>query len=87
MVLVTTSRDRSEIQRLALALLNTPGLEVAEQEVLLSAILWYVEKSVDFFDAYNAAWMVRQGIGGGVYTFDRRHFGRFEGMNVLTPEL
>jgi len=76
--------DRPEVQRLVLAILNTPGLEVAEREVLFRAVFWYVEKNVDFIDAYNAAWMFQQGISG-VYTFDKRHFGRFEGMSVLAP--
>ena len=76
--------SRPEIQQRVLAILNTPGLEIADREILFRAILWYVEKNVDFIDACNAAWMVAQGIAN-VYTFDQKHFGRFEGVSVHMP--
>jgi len=73
-----------EIEKLLLAILNTPGLEIFERGQLMQAALWYVDKNVDFIDAYNAAWMVHQGLKT-VYTFDRKHFARFEGFKVFTP--
>lgn len=76
--------DRSQVQRSVLAILNTPGLEVADREVLFQAVLWYAEKRVDFIDAFNAAWMSRRGLAR-VCTVDRNHFRRFEGLNVLVP--
>ena len=36
-----------------LAVLNTPGLEVVDGELVLQVVVWYVEKNVDFMDAYN----------------------------------
>lgn len=75
---------RSKVSNCLLAILNTPGLEVAESEVLFQAALWYGERGVDFADAYNAAWVQRQGIGS-VYTFDEKHFSRFEGIGVRIP--
>lgn len=76
--------SRPEIQQRVLAILNTPGIEIVEREILFGAILWYVEKNVDFIDAFNAAWMSNQGIAS-VYTFDQKHFGRFEGISVHVP--
>jgi predicted nucleic acid-binding protein len=38
----------------------------------------------DFIDAYNAAWLLDKGIRTA-YTFDRKHFARFEGMTVKAP--
>ena len=76
--------SRSEIQQQVLAILNTPGLEIAEREILFQAILWYVEKNVDFIDAFNAAWMSSHGIAS-VYTFDQKHFRRLEGITVYVP--
>lgn len=73
-----------EVQDKVLAILNTPGLEVADGDTLLQAILWHVEKSVDFIDAYNAAWMAEQGIHT-IITLDQKHFKRLEGINVLIP--
>ena len=67
------------------AMLNTPGLEVAGEEMILSAITCYAEKNVDFIDAYNAAWLVEYGLDT-VCTFDRKHFARFDGIKVLIPD-
>lgn len=75
---------RKDIREHVLAILNTPGLEVAEGDVALQAILWYEEKNVDFIDAFNAAWLLTHGLAR-VATFDRRHFSRFEGVSVLVP--
>ena len=72
------------IQAKIMAILNTPGLEVSEGELLLKAALWYAEKNVDFIDAYNAAWMTDRGIGIAC-TFDRKHFSRFEGISAIEP--
>ncbi len=74
----------SEAQRRVLAILNTPGIEVFEGDLVLQAVLWHVEKNVDFIDAYNAGWMLDQGLTIAC-TFDRRHFARFEGIQLQTP--
>lgn len=77
--------SRQEIRDKVLAILNTPGLEVANGPTVLQAIVWYAEKNVDFIDAYNGAWILSQGLNA-VYTFDRRHFSRLEGLTPLTPD-
>jgi len=73
-----------EIQARILAILNTPGLEIEDGEILLQAILWYVEKHVDFIDAFNAAWMINHGIQS-IGTVDRKHFAHFEGIRFIEP--
>lgn len=74
----------AKVSNCVLAILNTPGLEVVESEVLFQAVLWYGEKRVDFADAYNAAWMVQRGITSA-YTFDEKHFSRLDGITALVP--
>jgi predicted nucleic acid-binding protein len=74
----------AETQARVLAILNTPGIEVVEGDLALQAIVWHVEKNVNFIDAYNAAWMHDQDLTIAC-TFDRRHFARFEGIQVHTP--
>jgi predicted nucleic-acid-binding protein len=76
--------SKNEIQAKVLAMLNTPGLEVADGHIILQAILWYAEKNVDFIDAFNAAWMVNQGLIIAC-SFDRKHFNRFEGLKIWSP--
>jgi predicted nucleic acid-binding protein len=72
------------VQDKVFAILNTPGLEVVDGDLVLQATLWHVEKSVDFIDAYNAAWMIERGIKK-VATFDRKHFSRFVEIQVSLP--
>lgn len=74
-----------QVQGMVLAILNTPGMEVADEDLVLQAVLWHVEKSVDFIDAYNAAWMENRGLRT-VLTFDQKHFKRFEEFTVIAPE-
>ncbi len=76
---------KKEIQAKILPILNTPGLEIADSNLILQAIGWYADKNVDFIDAYNAAWMLKKDVDK-VCTFDQKHFDRFEGIPVETPK-
>lgn len=75
---------KAEIQGKVLAILNTPGVEVSEADVLLQAVDWYVQKNVDFIDAYHAAWLMANEVRVA-FTFDQRHFARFEHLQVKVP--
>jgi len=75
---------RDSIRAKILAILNTPGLEAADGDLLLQAISWYADKNVDFVDAFNAAWLLAHGLETS-YTFDRKHFSRIEGVTVRVP--
>lgn len=76
--------SKIDIQAKILAILNTPGLQVAEEEIILQAAIWYGDKNVDFIDAYNAAWMFSHTVSR-VATYDQRHYTRFEGLVVEPP--
>jgi len=78
--------SKEDIRQKILAILNTPGLEVEGSRLILQAINWYAEKNVDFLDAYNASWLAEKGVET-VYTFDQKHFLRFEGLKVKAPPL
>ncbi len=75
---------REEIARMLLALLNTPGIEIESSDRLIQAVVWFEEKNVDFIDAYHAAWLLEQPFKQ-VYTFDQKHFRRFEHLQVVVP--
>lgn len=75
---------RDKIKSQVLAILNTPGLEVADGELVLRAISWYADKNTDFIDAFNAAWLSAQELTAA-YTFDHKHFSRFKGIVVQVP--
>jgi len=73
--------SKSEIQDKVLAILNTPGLDVENADLLLQAAVMYAEKNVDFIDAFNAAWMRERGVKS-VATFDARHYSRLDSVEV-----
>ena len=77
-------RPVAEVQATLLAILNTPGLEVEQEHLLIQAAHWFAEKNVDFIDAYTTAWMLDNGLTE-ILTLDRKHFQRFEGLNVVNP--
>lgn len=76
--------SKAEIHNNLLAILNTPGLEVEDDETILQAVIWYVEKNVDFIDAYNVAWMLQHNVNK-VVTYDYKHFRRFKEITTLVP--
>ena len=73
-----------DIQKQVLAIINTPGLVVDNDNQIIQAILWYEELNIDYIDAYNAAWMFENDIQS-ICTFDRKHFHRLEGINTIVP--
>lgn len=75
---------RDSVKEKVLAILNTSGLEVVEGDLIVQAISWYADKGVDFIDAFNAAWLVKQGLTG-IYTFDSKDFSRLEGIRIQIP--
>ena len=78
------SLSHEDIRRFILGLLNTPGLKVEAPDLITQAIDLYVGKNIDFIDAYSASWMKENSINK-VYTFDRHHFSRIEGLEVEVP--
>ena len=77
-------QTRESVKDKVLAVLNTPGVEVAEVDLILQAISWYVDRNVDFADALNAAWLLDRGLTVA-YTFDRQRFSRLEGIDARVP--
>ncbi len=75
---------KTDIKDKVLAILNTSGLEIIEDDLVMQSVSWYAEKNVDFADAFNAAWLLKQGMTIAC-TFDRKHFARFEGVKLLAP--
>jgi predicted nucleic acid-binding protein len=54
------------------------GLRLPESDVVIDALLAYLDSNVDFIDAYNACWMRQQGLTR-VVTFDEKHYSRLGG--------
>jgi predicted nucleic-acid-binding protein len=77
-------QTRASVSDKILAILNTPGIEAADGDLILQAISWYADTNVDFVDAYNAAWLLARGLAVA-YTFDSQHSSRLEGIEVRVP--
>jgi len=76
--------DKPTIHDHVLAILNTPGLEIAGADRLLQAMAWYAEHNIDVIDAYHAVWSIDASVSG-IFTFDTKHFRRIRGLDVRRP--
>jgi len=76
--------SKQEIRDKVLMILNTPGLQVENHDLLVQATLLYADQNIDFIDAYNGCWAKNQKIPL-VFTFDQRHYRRIPGITVKIP--
>lgn len=77
---------RLAVREKVLAMLNTPGLEVADADLVLQSINSYFENNSDFVDAYNSAWLLAEGVTVA-YTFDQDHLAPLPGLKAVVPAL
>lgn len=73
---------RKEIQIMLTALLHIESLTIADKPLVFMVLDYYVKKNVDFEDAYAVIEMRKIGIST-IYTFDRKHFGKFAELTIL----
>ena len=76
--------EKKRIREIVEAIINTPELFVEMREVFLKALRDYDERNVKFADAVMAHWGMEKGYEI-VYTYDRKHFERIDGLKVKTP--
>jgi len=65
------------------AVISLQGLELAEKALCLQALDYYVEQNISYADAYNAAWMLVQGLVE-VYSWDEE-FDRIPELTRVEP--
>lgn len=71
---------REEVREQLEGIIHTPGVQVEEQHLVLSALKDYVEKNVDYIDAYTVAWMKARDISD-LASFDK-HFKRYPALKL-----
>lgn len=76
--------SREEIAKTISKMIESDGLFIEEKEVARKAFRDYVEKNVDYIDAYLAAYALIRG-PQTIYTLDKKHFSRLEGDIRLLP--
>ena len=74
---------KDEIQDKVEKILNTPNLICPHKDLILSALIVYSEKNIDYIDAYNALILKEHGIGE-LYSYDK-HYDRIEWLTRLEP--
>jgi len=74
--------SKEEVIGKIIPLLSLEKLHIYQKALVLSALYIYKEKNVDFEDALSYVLMKDESIKQ-VYTFDKKHFKRFEGIEVL----
>lgn len=72
----------AEVADQVVTILATPNFECPSKELLVEALLAYVERNVDFIDAFHAVSLGRRR-DISLATFDRKHFRRFPGLDFF----
>jgi len=74
---------KNEIQDKVEKILNTPNLICPHKDLILSALMLYSEKNIDYIDAYNALILKENGIEE-LYSYDK-HYDRIDWLTRLEP--
>jgi predicted nucleic-acid-binding protein len=76
-------QSRELIRDWITTILSLQGLEFSDTNVALNALDIYVDKGIDWSDAFTASQMTDRGITE-IYSFDK-HFNRINGISRVEP--
>lgn len=76
-------QSRTRIRELLLPMLLLRGMRLSSKSVARKALDWYVEKNIDWTDAFVAAKMAAEN-RVEIYSYDR-HFDRLPGIKRIQP--
>ncbi len=74
---------KKEVQDKVEKILNTPNLICPHKDLILSALVLYSEKNIDYIDACNALTLKEKGIEE-LYSYDK-HYDRIDWITRLEP--
>ncbi|MEA3385356.1 MAG: PIN domain-containing protein [Thermodesulfobacteriota bacterium] len=74
---------KNEVRDKIEKILNTTNLICPHKNMILSALILYSEKNIDYIDAYNALIMKEKGIKE-LYSYDK-HYDRIDWLTRLEP--
>lgn len=72
------------IEQMLLKVINTPFIEIPQENLIIQALDLYVTQNIDFVDAYNALFMREAGLTG-IYTYDTKHFKQVNWVEIMEP--
>ncbi|EEG78610.1 PIN domain-containing protein [Dethiobacter alkaliphilus] len=67
--------DKSQIVCVLRSFIEADGIHVPEKEIIATSLTFYLDKNVDYVDAYLFAYASQSG-SPTIYTFDKKHFMR-----------
>jgi len=76
-------QPKARIRELLLPLISLRGMRLSSKSVARNALKWYVEKNIDWTDAFVAAKMAAER-QLEIYSYDR-HFDKFSGIKRIEP--
>jgi len=74
---------RKKVQDMVEKILNTPNLVCQHKNAILNALALYIEKNIDYIDAYNAVILKDKRIEK-LYSYDK-HYDRIDWLTRLEP--
>ena len=74
---------KNEVQEKVEKILNTPNLICPHKDLILSALILYSEKNIDYIDAYNALILKEKAVEE-LYSYDK-HYDRIDWLIRLEP--
>ena len=75
--------SKNKVQDKVEKILNTPNLICPHKDLMLSALILYSEKNIDYIDAYNALILKEKGIKE-LYSYDK-HYDQIDWLGRLEP--
>jgi len=75
--------EAGEISQLVGSILNTPGIDTQDKNILREALKIYENKGTDFVDAWIVEFARQRNIKT-IYTFDKKHFKETD-LNISLP--
>ena len=75
--------ETGEISQLVGSILNTPGIDTQDKNILREALKIYENKGTDFVDAWIVEFARERNIKT-IYTFDKKHFKETD-LNIFLP--
>jgi predicted nucleic acid-binding protein len=75
--------SKTDVIKKVSIIVSTESLHLPEKNLIMDALVLYGRKNIDYIDAYNAAFMRRQGLSE-IYSYDE-DFDAIEGIQRMEP--
>ncbi|MFV1950919.1 MAG: PIN domain-containing protein, partial [Nitrospinota bacterium] len=74
-----------DIAELVEAIISTPGFDITDKKMIISAVKLSGTDTIDFIDAWIIEFAKERDVNT-IYTFDKKHFRDVEGITTKSPQ-